>query len=201
MSTVFAAATSIGGVGCSQQSSPPKHDDGYYAGFANQRSWAAIVQFGIDSKQLDVATLPPQMVAGGVAVDGGDLASWFDDQKSRQLASGSTVTLDDAARHVAHAIQLTALAQTNEDRKRKAPPISVDAAARVAVVQALVDGNWITRGDLGAAADDTGQAVAGPAADAWFSAHADQPLVQGASVTVRAEVARFAAEFGKPPAS
>ena len=201
MPTVLAVTASISGAGCSQHSSPPKYDDGYYRALANERSRTVIVQFGVDTKQLTEADFGTGVLDKGVAVIGGALLSWFDDQKIRHhLAVGSSVTLQAEAQRAAHVFQMTAMAQTNEDRKRKTPPISVDEAARVVVLQALLDGNWITRTDAGAAVDDdSGQVAPGAATDAWFTAHADQPLVQGAGVTVRAEVARFAAVFGRPP--
>ena len=201
LSTTLALATTVGGAGCSQHSSAPRYDDGYYRALANERSRTAIVQFGVDTKQLTEADFGPGVLDKGVVVIGVALLSWFDDQKTlHNLAAGSSVTLQDEAERAAHVFQMTAMAQSNEDRKRKTPPISVDEAARVVVLQALVDGNWITRADAGAAVDDdSGQVVPGAATDAWFTAHADQPLVQGAGVTVRAEVARFDAVFGRPP--
>lgn len=198
VSTAIVLVISAGVAGCSQHSSPPRHDDGYYTALAGSRSQVVIVQFGIDTMQLNQADLGPNVLENGVVVDGANLLSWFDDQKSRQLATRSTVTLKTEAERAAGVIQMTALAQPNADRKRKTSPISADEAGRVAVLQALADGNLITRSDAGPAFNGNGLVVAGPAVDAWFNTHADQPLVPGAAITVRGEVARFAAEIGKP---
>jgi hypothetical protein len=86
--------------------------------------------------------------------------------------------------------------QTAEDRRKKTATWTTEQVARVILIQDLVDAKDIPRASVQGMTDASGATVAGPALDAWFTAHQGDQLPGGGKSTLASEVALIAGPSG-----
>ena len=88
------------------------------------------------------------------------------------------------------------IAQTAEDRSKKAATWTAEQVTRVILIQDLVDGKNISRASVQGMADASGAIVAGPALDTWFTTHQGDRLPGGGTSTLASEEALIAGPSG-----
>lgn len=197
------AAVCLAGCGGSDGSSPSQGtgsdssepDSGSNAAF--QAARVIVVQIVVDTKHVSGDEIWPGVAKIGTVANTGELNTWYESGATNlYLASGGPVTLGDEVAKAEVSVHHLRHFQTAEDRRKKTGTWTAEQVARVILIQALVDAKDIPRASVQGMTDTSGAIVAGPALDAWFTAHQGDQLPGGGNSTLASEVALIAGPSG-----
>ena len=192
------AALAMVAAGCSGGRSGPKEAD--LASDANVRSTVIVTQVAVDSKGPAFGELDRTqgLMVDGVVTETAGFVSWYGTGQNLPLSQAPLVTIADEQIKAEAALRRISRLQSADDREHHVPALSSDEAARVIIATELLDSGDLTPNDLPGVLDTNHKVKAGAALDAWYAAHASQPVAKGSNVTLATDAERVVAEINKP---
>ena len=200
--SLLAAAVLVATVaGCSSSPSGPKEDD--LALDAGAHANIIITQIAVDTEGLDFGEMnrTVDIMVKGIVTETPGFVSWYAGNQAMPLSKATNMSIGDEQLKITATLRRLPSLQSASDRKHHVPALTPEEAARVIIASELLDARYLTPADLPGALDANHAVTAGTALDTWYTAHADQPLAPGSSVTLATEATRIVAEINRPEPS
>ena len=191
VASIVAAACLAGCGGSNSSSSPPSSGSGEPGSDpAFQAARVIVVQVALDTKRVTASDIGLGTANNGIVGNSIQMNTWYNAGNTElYLVRGGSVTIGEEVPKVEGSLHHLSQFKTAEDRKNKIPTWTSEQAVRVILVQYLVDADAIAGTSIAGMTDGSGAVVAGPAVDSWFTAHQNDQLPGGGTMTLANEAA------------